>query len=136
MINLDHIGIAVLDLPKIRKLFTILGLKIDRSETVAEQRVHVHFVQIHSENTSLELLEPMNSVSPVAQFINKKGPGIHHLSFGVASGELMALCDRLRDEGYRLVYAQPRSGAHKTKINFIHPESAGGMLIEITEPEV
>ena len=74
--------------------------------------------------------------SAIAQFIQKRGPGIHHLSFRVASGELDALLVKLKAKGYRLIYETPRMGAHSMRINFIHPSSAGGMLIEVMEPVV
>jgi methylmalonyl-CoA/ethylmalonyl-CoA epimerase len=68
--------------------------------------------------------------------MEKRGPGIHHLSFTVPAGRLNALCVLLRDEKYRLIYDEARPGAHGMRINFIHPSSAGGMLIELMEPGV
>ena len=76
----------------------------------------------------------MDPEGAVAKFIQKRGPGIHHLSFRVEKGELDPLCDKLKAEGYRLIYDAPRDGAHQMRINFIHPSSAGGILIEVMEP--
>jgi methylmalonyl-CoA epimerase len=132
--NLNHIGIAANDLPGLRKVFSLLGLEISRTEPVPEQGVVTHFVPLPVEQTSLEFLEVSDPQGTVAKFIEKRGPGIHHLSFQVQTGELDVLCSRLQAEGIRLIYVQPRNGAHQMRINFIHPASAGGILIEVMEP--
>jgi methylmalonyl-CoA epimerase len=136
MIRLNHIGIAVSDLPQLQKLFGLLGLEVNHTEPVPEQGVKTHFLPIQSDaaGSHLEFLEVLDPQGTVAQFIQKRGPGIHHLSFTVPGGELDAICRRLKDEGYRLIYEKPKAGAHNMRINFIHPASAGGMLIEIMEP--
>ncbi|HUP56289.1 MAG TPA: methylmalonyl-CoA epimerase [Bdellovibrionota bacterium] len=134
MISLNHIGIAVQDLPALKKLFTLLGLKVAHSEPVADQGVVTHFLPLPQTKTNLELLEVTDPEGTVAKFIAKRGPGIHHLSFEVGRGELDPLSERLRAEGYRLTYDAARKGAHGMRVNFIHPASAGGMLIELTEP--
>jgi methylmalonyl-CoA epimerase len=136
MIRLNHIGIAVADLPGLKKLFGILGVEVNHTEPVPEQGVKTHFLPIQPDagGSHLEFLEVLDPQGTVAQFINKRGPGIHHLSFTVPKGELDALCSRLRSEGFRLIYEKPKAGAHQMRINFIHPASAGGMLIEIMEP--
>jgi methylmalonyl-CoA/ethylmalonyl-CoA epimerase len=79
-------------------------------------------------------LETIDPEGVVAKFIQKKGPGIHHLAFEVGQGELEYLSEKLKKEGYRLIYDRSQSGAHGMKVNFIHPGSAGGILIELTEP--
>lgn len=142
MIRLNHIGIAVANLPQVTKLFEILGVRANRSEAVPSQGVNAHFIPFAEGEaelfplnaSSFELLEPTDPNGTVAQFIKKKGPGIHHLSFEVGRGELEGLCARLKAEGFRLIYDSPKPGAHGMKINFIHPASAGGMLIEVMEP--
>src|SRR5688572_27004966 len=102
MTTLNHIGIAVQDLPGMKKLFSLLNLQINHTEAVPEQGVMTHFVPLPSSETSLEFLEPVDQNGTVAQFIQKRGPGIHHLSFCVEKGELDPLCERLRAAGYRL----------------------------------
>ncbi|MDR3608115.1 MAG: VOC family protein [Oligoflexia bacterium] len=136
MIRLNHIGIAVQDLPRLSKLFKLLGLAIDHTEAVPEQGVRTHFLPILPDATGshLEFLEVTDPAGTVAQFIEKRGPGIHHLSFTVPAGQLDSLCQQIRAEGFRLIYDQARPGAHQMRINFIHPSSAGGILIEIMEP--
>lgn len=131
---LDHIGIAVSNLPELTRLFKILGLGVDHEEAVPEQGVNTHFVPLPIEQTNLEFLEVTDPAGTVAKFIEKRGPGIHHLAFRVRYGELDALCARLKGEGIRLIYPEPKPGAHEMRVNFIHPQSAGGMLVEVMEP--
>ena len=131
--TLNHIGIAVSQLPELKKLFSLLGLETTHTEAVPDQGVVTHFLPLPREQASLELLEVSDPQGTVAKFIQKRGPGIHHLSFEVPSGELDGLCTRLAKDGYRLIYDLPRAGAHQMRVNFIHPASAGGILIEVIE---
>ena len=131
---LDHIGIAVAQVPSMARLFKILGLEVGHVEPVPEQGVVTHFLPLPLEPAQLEFLEPADPEGTIAKFIAKRGPGLHHLSFRVGRGELDALCARLKAEGFRLIYDEPRAGAHRMRINFIHPASAGGILIEVMEP--
>jgi methylmalonyl-CoA epimerase len=133
-IRLNHIGVAVKDLPEMKQLFSLLGLSVSHTEPVPDQGVTTHFLPIPKGETSVELLEVTDPVGTVAKFIAKRGPGIHHLSFTVDAGQLDSLSARLRTEGVRLIYPEARAGAHAMRINFIHPASAGGILIEIMEP--
>jgi methylmalonyl-CoA/ethylmalonyl-CoA epimerase len=135
-VRLDHIGIAVANIPELTRLFNILGLGITHTEPVPDQGVATHFLPIPShptQPTSLEFLEPVDPAGTIAKFLQKRGPGIHHLSFVVDPGTLDSLCAQIRAAGYRLIYDQARNGAHQMRINFIHPGSAGGMLIELME---
>lgn len=135
MIRLNHIGIAAPETSTLERLLHILGVQKDRVETVPEQGVKTHFLPLLSDSggSHLELLEPLDPKGTVAQFIAKRGPGIHHLSFTVEKGQLDGICQKLRDEGFRLIYEQPKAGAKAMRINFIHPSSAGGILIELME---
>lgn len=128
MATLNHIGIAVSNLPKMKELFALLDLPVTHTEPVPEQGVVTHFLPL------VELLEPTDPQGAVAKYIQKRGPGVHHLSFSVARGELEPTCQRLKAAGYQLVYEQPKLGAHSMRINFIHPASCGGVLIELMEP--
>ncbi|MEO5970551.1 MAG: VOC family protein [Bdellovibrionia bacterium] len=139
MASLNHIGIAINNLPLMTKLFGLLNLKIDHSEAVPTESVMTHFLPLplHGlENSfNLEFLEPLDpEKGPIANFLKKKGPGIHHLAFSVNPGELELLSERLRKEGFRLIYDKAQPGAHGAKVNFIHPAFAGGILIELMEP--
>ena len=133
MISLNHIGIAASNLPELKRLFSLLGLEIGHSEPVPEQGVNTHFLPLPKMEASLELLEPVDPAGTVARFIQKRGPGIHHLSFEVGKNELSGLCTKLKTAGIHLIYDAPRKGAHDMMINFIHPSSAGGILIELME---
>ena len=133
-ISLNHIGVAVSDLPGMKKLFLILGLGVDHTEAVPEQGVVTHFIPLPVVPAAVELLEVTDPAGTVQKYIDKRGPGIHHLSFLVERGTLDPLCEKLTREGYRLIYPSPKLGAHSMRINFIHPASAGGMLIEVMEP--
>jgi methylmalonyl-CoA/ethylmalonyl-CoA epimerase len=135
--TLDHIGIAAASsgaVAELEKLFALLGLKSSHLEDVPDQGVRTHFLKLPKDQASLELLEVTDPAGTVAKFIQKRGPGIHHLSFRIASGQLDSLCAQLRAAGHRLTYDVPRQGAHQMRINFIHPASAGGILIELMEP--
>ncbi|MBI4924586.1 MAG: VOC family protein [Bdellovibrio sp.] len=135
MPNLNHIGIAVHNLPALKKLFSLLKLEIIHVEAVPEQDVTAHFIELPLQPTHLELLEVTDPKGTLAKFIDKKGPGIHHLSFLYEKGQLVPLCEKLKKHNYKLVYDNPQHGAHRMLINFVHPKSAGGILIELMEPQ-
>lgn len=132
-VTLDHVGIAVDDLPRVKKLFEILGLTHSGSEDVPDQGVEVHFLKPSEESSRIELLDVTDPEGTVAKFIEKRGPGVHHLSFRVDSGRLDSLSEELVKEGYKLIYSKPKLGAHRMRINFVHPSTTGGILIEIME---
>jgi methylmalonyl-CoA/ethylmalonyl-CoA epimerase len=133
-VTLNHIGIATESgNHQLEKLFKILGISRGVSESVPEQGVSVHFFSPSGEAPHLELLEVNDPEGSVAKFIQKRGPGIHHLSFSVETGKLDSLIQRLKEEGYRFTYTEPKMGAQNMRINFIHPASAGGVLIELME---
>jgi methylmalonyl-CoA epimerase len=138
MITLNHIGIAVKEEHQLLELLKLLGLPMDHQEKVEDQKVITSFVPLPQKQeqtftTSLELLKSTDEGGPIAQFIQKRGEGIHHLSFEVGSGELDPLLNRLKTAGYQLIYPEPRMGAHEMRVNFIHPKSTGGILIEVME---
>jgi methylmalonyl-CoA/ethylmalonyl-CoA epimerase len=134
MIQLNHIGIAVQDLPALKKLFSLLEAKVTHVEDVLDEGVKTHFIPISAPNAHLEFLEVTDPKGVVANFIKKRGPGIHHISFTVTRGKLNEICAKLGSAGYRLVYDQPKKGAQNMRINFIHPSSCSGILIELMEP--
>jgi methylmalonyl-CoA/ethylmalonyl-CoA epimerase len=95
--------------------------------------VRTHFVPLSPATTQVELLEVTDPAGTVAKFLEKKGPGVHHLSFEVEQGALDAVVTRLASAGLQWVYPSPKPGAHGMRVNFIHPKSAGGVLIELME---
>ena len=127
---LDHIGIAVSSIEESAVLYQALGLHVETVEAVVQQGVKVAFLPLGE--TRIELLEPTGPESPIARFLERKGPGIHHLSLRVRDIEsAMADLDR---QGYALLHDKPQPGAHGSLVCFLHPKSAGGVLIELTQP--
>jgi methylmalonyl-CoA/ethylmalonyl-CoA epimerase len=128
---LDHIAIAVISLESGKKLYEDLGFKFDPEvEIVESQKVKTQFAAI-DEHAHIELLEPLNEQSTIHEFIEKKGPGIHHICFKVS--DVTVKQKELLDKGYKLIYPSPVQGAGECLVNFIHPKSAGGVLIEISQ---
>ena len=130
MRKLSHIGIAVKNLDEASKIFSKL-FKIDHVETeeVADQKVKLAF--FHVGGASVELTESTSPDSPIAKFIEKRGEGVHHLSFEV--DDINAELARLKAEGFQLIDEKPRLGAGGYWIAFLHPKSTNGVLIEISQ---
>src|SRR5829696_5407037 len=128
--TLDHVGIAVKDLAEALSFYRdALGLEIEAPEEVATQRVRAHFIQVGE--SALELLEATAEDSPIATYVAKRGPGIHHLTLRV--DDLRAVLARLKQKGVRLIDETPRPGAHGSLVAFIHPASAHGVLVELKQ---
>ncbi|MEI6668610.1 MAG: methylmalonyl Co-A mutase-associated GTPase MeaB [Acidobacteriota bacterium] len=128
--RLDHVGIAVADLSAAMAFYRdALGLEVAAVEEVAPQRVRAHFVPVGE--VSLELLEATGVESPIAKFVEKRGPGVHHLTLCV--DDLRAALARLAGRGIRLIDREPRAGAGGALVAFIHPSSTHGVLIELTQ---
>ncbi len=131
MRKLDHIGIAVKNLEEGIKLYRdILGLTLVKIEEVPEEKVRI--AMFKAGDTYIELLEGTTEDSPIAKFISKRGEGIHHIAIRVE--DVNRLTKELREKGVKVIYEEPREVAGgERKINFIHPKSAGGVLLEIME---
>ncbi len=128
--NLVHVGIAVKDLQASADLFSrLLGIDPGHSEEVPDQKVRTLFFDAGS--SGIELLQPTSDDSPIARYIQKRGEGIHHLSFEV--DDVNAEIDRLQREGFVMIDQTPRAGAHGYRIAFLHPKSTNGLLVEIGE---
>ena len=128
---LDHIAIAVTDLEASVKTYEALGLNFaDEREVVEEQKVKTAFAPI-DENGHIELLEPTEEDSNIGKFIQKKGPGIHHMCFKVS--DVVKKTNELTEKGFKFIYNEPQKGAGNCLVNFIHPKSTGGVLIEISQ---
>jgi methylmalonyl-CoA epimerase len=125
--KLDHIGIAVNDIDKASKVYTIMGLSIESIETVTSQRVKTAHIKIN--DTNIELLEPTDELSPVYKFIQKKGEGIHHLAFKVK--DINESVELLRKEGFTFTTECPIKGANNKLAIFIHPKNTNYTLIEL-----
>jgi methylmalonyl-CoA epimerase len=131
---LDHIAIAVKNIPASKKIYEDLGLKFSPLvEEVKEQKVFTAFASI-DQNAHIELLEPTSEESTIFKFIESKGEGIHHLCFKVSN--VVSKTKELTDKGYRFIYPGPKIGAGGCLVNFIHPKSTGGVLIELSQKPV
>jgi len=129
--KISHIGIAVTSIEESTPFYRdVLGMEFEGAEVVAEQKVKVAFFVIGE--TRIELLEPTGPDSPVAKFIEKSGPGIHHIAYEV--DDLVERLAALKEQGVRLVDEVPRTGAHQTSIAFLHPKASGGVLTELCQP--
>ncbi len=129
MFSIDHIGVAVKSLAAAKGIYEKLGLKLSPEETVQGEQVRVVMVPLGE--SRMELLEPTSENSVIAKFIAKRGEGLHHVSLRVP--DLAAAVERLRRNGVRLVSSEIKVGAGGHKYVFVHPSSAGGVLLELVE---
>lgn len=132
-VEIDHLGIAVRDLGESLRFYTeALGMKPGMRETVDAERVNVAMLPAGpgEDASRIELLEATDSASPIAEFLEKRGPGLHHLALRV--DDLAAAVERLKGEGARLLN-EPRRGAGGHKYVFVHPSAAGGVLLELIQ---
>ena len=128
--KLEHIGIAVKDLEKSKKIFdALLGFKSYKTEEVLSESVTTVFYK--SGDSKIELLESQNDTGAIAKFIEKKGEGIHHLAFEVENIEMEII--RLKNEGFEFIHEVPKTGADNKKICFLHPKSTNSVLIELCQ---
>jgi methylmalonyl-CoA/ethylmalonyl-CoA epimerase len=128
--TIDHVGIAVGDLEASLRFFRdALGLELEAPEEVPSQRVRAHF--LHAGDAALELVESTASDSPVATFVARRGPGLHHVALRV--DDIVAALAELKARGVRLIDETPRPGAHDSLVAFIHPASTHGVLVELKQ---
>jgi methylmalonyl-CoA/ethylmalonyl-CoA epimerase len=126
---IDHLGIAVKSLAAAKTIYETLGLTISQEEEVAGEQVRLLMVEVGE--SRFELLEPTSESSPIAKFLNKRGEGLHHVSLRVP--DLAAAIEKLKAKGIRLVSDQIKIGAGGHHYIFVHPSSAGGVLLELVE---
>jgi len=129
MFQIDHLGIAVKSLAAARAIYEKLGLTVSPEETVAQEQVRVVMVPVGE--SRLELLEATSEDSTIAKFIAKRGEGLHHVCLKVP--DLVAAVARLKKDGVRLVSGEIKTGAGGHQYVFVHPSSAGGVLLELVQ---
>jgi len=129
MFKIDHLGIAVKSVAAAKTFYEKLGLPVSGEETVAEERVKLVMATVSE--SRLELLEPTSEDSTIAKFLAKRGEGLHHVALQVP--DLAAVVTRLKNDGVRLVSDEIKTGAGGHRYVFVHPSSAGGVLIELVE---
>ena len=128
--HIDHIGIAVKSIEEGARFFTdVLGLRLEKVETVAEQKVKTGFFPIT--DSELELLESTEPDGPIAKFIDARGEGVQHIAFRVEN--IDDALRELKEKGVRLIDQEPRKGAGGARIAFIHPKETHGVLVELCE---
>ena len=129
-LTLNHIALAVKSISDSLKIWQgLFGFELLEIVDVPEQKVKVAILEL--DDVHIELLEPINQESTVAKFIEKRGEGLHHLAFEVE--DIEKALKELKESGVKLIDEKPRKGARNTKIAFIHPSSAGGVLVELCE---
>ncbi len=130
IMKIDHLGIATRALTEALDFWRdALGLEVTEMEEVAEQGVRVAMLPVGE--TRVELLEPTGDASPIAKFLEKRGPGLHHIAVRV--DDIRATLARLKEQGVRLIDEVPRTGAGGCLVAFVHPSSAQGVLLELVE---
>jgi methylmalonyl-CoA epimerase len=129
MVKIDHLGIAVSSLSAAKTIYEKLGLKVSSEETVEQEQVRVVMVAVGE--SRLELLEATSEDSTIAKFVAKRGEGLHHVCLRVP--DLLAAVDRLKKDGMRLVSDEIKTGAGGHQYVFVHPASAGGVLLELVQ---
>ena len=126
---LDHLGIAVESIDSGLAIYRALGIEVEGVEVVADQKVRVAFLPVG--DARIELLEPTDDTSPIARHLERRGPGLHHICLRVP--DVRAAMAQLAEEGYRLLSEEPLQGADGCLVCFVHPKSAGGVLIELSQ---
>ncbi|HZO77892.1 MAG TPA: methylmalonyl-CoA epimerase [Solirubrobacteraceae bacterium] len=128
---IDHVGIAVEDIDTALPVYRdSLGLPLVHRETVAEQGVDAALLDVGESH--VELLQPLTPESAIGKFISQRGPGLHHVAYRV--GDIDRTLSELKEAGMRLIDERPRTGIRGSRIAFVHPGSAAGVLTEIVQP--
>ena len=134
--GLDHVGIAVADLDAaIAWYHDHLGMIVLHEEVNDDQGIREAMLSVRGAprgSAQIQLMAPVSDSSAIAKFLDKRGPGLQQLAYRVSN--LDQLTERLEEQGVRLLYDVPRRGTAESRINFIHPKDAGGVLIELVEP--
>ena len=130
---IDHVGIAVADLDAAIALYeSAYGMTCVHTEVNQEQGVREAMMAVGDSGSYVQLLSPLSPDSTIGKFLDRNGPGIQQMAY--RTDDLEALSATLRGQGMRLLYDDARIGTAGSKVNFVHPKSAGGVLVELVEP--
>ena len=133
---IDHVGIAVPDLDEAVAFYAeAFGMRVQHEEVNPDQGVREAMLSVGADDDGaarLQLLAPIDETSTIARFLDRSGPGLQQLAYRVT--DVDRVCAVLRDRGLRLLYDEPRRGTADSRINFVHPQDAGGVLVELVEP--
>jgi methylmalonyl-CoA/ethylmalonyl-CoA epimerase len=135
LLRIDHVGVAVPDLDAAVAFYTkTFGMRCVHTETNEEQGVREAMMSVGPDPAGgcVQLLAPLSPESTIARFLDRNGPGVQQVAYTVA--DIDAACAALRERGVRLLYDAPRRGTAGSRINFVHPRDAGGVLVELVEP--
>ena len=130
--RIDHIAIAVHSITEAAAFYIEgLGLTIAKIEEMPERGIRTAFINIGE--SMIELIEPLDNsnTSEISKFLAKRGPGLHHVAF--KTKDINQSSQQLKAQGSKLIYEEPQKGAHETRVNFVHPVSTNGVLIELVE---
>ena len=131
--HIDHVGIAVADLDVAIAFYEkAYGMRCVHVEVNEDQGVREAMLEVGESGSYIQLLSPLNPDTTIGRFLAKSGPGIQQMAYRV--DDLDEVSEHLRAEGLRLLYDAPRSGTAGSRVNFIHPKSSGGILVELVEP--
>ena len=130
---IDHVGIAVADLDEAMRFYAeTFGMQTVHEEVNEEQGVREAMVAVGDSDQRLQLLAPLSPASTIAKFLDRNGPGVQQVAYRVVDVE--AVSATLRERGVRLLWDEPRRGTSDSRVNFIHPKDAGGVLVELVQP--
>jgi len=133
VLGIDHVGIAVADLDAAIELYeSAFGMRCVHQEVNEEQGVREAMMAVGDSGSYLQLLAPLSPDSTIGRFLDKNGPGIQQMAYRVTSIDEVSA--HLRSQGLRLLYDEPKKGTAGSRVNFVHPKSAGGVLVELVEP--
>ena len=132
---IDHVGVAVPDLDEAIAFYRdTYGMRLAHEEVNEEQGVREAMMAVGDSGSCIQLLAPLSPASTIAKFLERSGPGMQQLAYRVE--DIEAVCRVLRERGLRLLYDVPKRGTSDSRVNFIHPKDAGGVLVELVEPAV
>ena len=134
-VAIDHVGVAVPDLDEAIAFYReAFGMHVVHEETNEDQGVREAMLSVGGadDRACIQLLAPLNEDSTIAKFLDRSGPGLQQLAYRVV--DLEQVCAILRERGLRLLYDEPHRGTANSRINFVHPKDAGGVLVELVEP--
>ncbi len=131
--HIDHVGIAVPDLDAAIAFYRdTYGMEMVHEEVNEEQGVREAMIAVGDSGSCIQLLAPLNESSTIAKFLDRSGPGVQQMAYRVT--DIEAVSATLRERGMRLLYDAPKRGTSDSRVNFIHPKDAGGVLVELVQP--
>ncbi len=128
--RIAHVAIATRSIAVTAEVYKLLGLEVDTIEIIPGQKVKAAVMPVG--DSAVELIEPVEPDSPISKFLDQRGGGLHHISLEVE--DLKATLDALKEHNIKLIDEEPRQGAEGRLIAFIHPDSTGGVLVELSQP--